>query len=714
MSAVDVAQEYTRRRWSPIPVSVRAKKPIIDEWQNLRLGEEDIPKYFRGRCNIGILLGDPSNGLIDIDIDAVGISDLVERFLPATRAIFGRPGKPRSHRLYAATEPVRTIKFKAPMTGEMLVEIRSTGAQTVFPGSVHPSGEPINWEVDDEPERVSPETLVVAVGKLAVAVLLRKHLPEREAEILSMPMAEWARALDGVDSESGFQARCWLKLAAPETYAAAPTSSHAPGSAWREKDALARHCLDKAVADIKSARPGGQHDALRDKSFWIACIAKAGGLDWSSARQALLGAGRAMAHDATRGPWVDRELVAVVDGGWTKATPASAPADSARWRDSRRHEPQRPNDSNGATADTGPFGPEPSPKSDVAPEMARDTETAPAQAKPAATDIVGDEGAGTMKTDGAALQPAPIDDAAAEAEIDRLSTLARLPYVRQLDASARAIGIPKGSLDKLVIAKRREAEGEDETGGQGRAIDLPEPEPWSSLVDGAVLLSEITAEIRRYMVMADGAAESVALWTVHAHALDAFGISPRLAITSPRPQCGKTTLLDLAYHLVTRPLLMANISAAAVFRTVERACPVLLADEADTWLHGNDELRGILNSGHRRGGSVIRVVGEDLEPRQFSTWGACAIALIGKLPLTLADRSIPITLQRKRPDETVERFRFDRTETLDTLARKAARWAKDNIGRLADMDPITPDALSNRSADNWRPLLAIADAAGGT
>jgi putative DNA primase/helicase len=203
---------------------------------------------------------------------------------------------------------------------------------------------------------------------------------------------------------------------------------------------------------------------------------------------------------------------------------------------------------------------------------------------------------------------------------------------------------------------------------------------------------------------------------LHAHALDAFGISPRLAITSPRPGCGKTTLLDILLRLTPRPLLTANISGPSIFRTVEVARPVLLADEADSWLTGknaDDSLRGILNSGHRRGGNVIRIVGDDLEPRQFSTWGACAIAMIGKLPSTLADRSIPVPLQRKRPDETAEDFRFDRTEALDVLARKAARWAKDNVTRLTEMDPIMPGNLSNRGADNWRPLLAIADAAGG-
>ena len=140
--------------------------------------------------------------------------------------------------------------------------------------------------------------------------------------------------------------------------------------------------------------------------------------------------------------------------------------------------------------------------------------------------------------------------------------------------------------------------------------------------------------------MFDHAADTVALWAVHTYLLDCFGISPRLAITSPEKGCGKTTALDVVSRLVLRPLPTANASAAAIFRVVELHRPTLLIDEADTFLPENEELRGILNSGHRQGGSVIRTVGEEFEPRSFSTYSACAIALIGRLPATLADRSV--------------------------------------------------------------------------
>ena len=110
---------------------------------------------------------------------------------------------------------------------------------------------------------------------------------------------------------------------------------------------------------------------------------------------------------------------------------------------------------------------------------------------------------------------------------------------------------------------------------------------------------------------------------------------------------------------------------------------------------------------------MLRLVGDNHEPRQFSTWAAVAIALIGKLPDTLQDRSIPIRMRRRLPSEIITQFRADRTDDLKILARKAARWANDNLEALRAMDPVMPTTITNRDADNWRPLFAVADAAGG-
>jgi hypothetical protein len=214
-------------------------------------------------------------------------------------------------------------------------------------------------------------------------------------------------------------------------------------------------------------------------------------------------------------------------------------------------------------------------------------------------------------------------------------------------------------------------------------------------------------------------ATTVALWAMHTYVFDAFTCTPRLCIWAPVRRCGKTTLLDVISYLVNRPLPTANITGAAIFRTVEKAKPTLLFDEADNTFNrrGNaadaaSDILAILNSGHRHGGQVTRTVGDDFEPRSFSTHAPAAVALIGRLPGTLEDRSVRIRLQRKHSGERVERFRHDHVEDLQQLARRVRRWCDDNRNHLVASDPPMPAELFNRVADNWRPLLAIADAAG--
>jgi hypothetical protein len=187
----------------------------------------------------------------------------------------------------------------------------------------------------------------------------------------------------------------------------------------------------------------------------------------------------------------------------------------------------------------------------------------------------------------------------ADDEISRLAKLATLDYERQRKEAAERLDVRASVLDRLVAA--RSAKSRDE-GKQGRALSLPEPEPWPRSVNGPDLLDTLSASIRRHVVMRDHAADTAALWAVHTYLVDCFDTSPRLAITSPEKGCGKTTALDVLSRLVSRPLPTANASASAIFRIIELQRPTLLIDEADTFLPDNEELRGILNSGHRRGG----------------------------------------------------------------------------------------------------------------
>ena len=293
-----------------------------------------------------------------------------------------------------------------------------------------------------------------------------------------------------------------------------------------------------------------------------------------------------------------------------------------------------------------------------------------------------------------------------DAAVMRLAALTRGEYEQCRKAEAKRLGVRPKYIDDAV--KDARDDGEDSGG-----FKLYEPDPWDEEVDGDDLLDRITAVIRMYVIVPEHVAETAALWVVHTHAFDLWQVTPRLAISAPTMGSGKSVMLDVLGCLVPRPLEADNLSTAVMFRAVDKYRPTLMVDEVDTFLRDNDELRGMLNSGYRKGGQAFRCEGDNNDIKAFSTFAPIATAGIGKLPGTLADRSVHAELQRKRPDEHVQSFRGDRIDNLRDLARQAARWVIDNRGTLREAEPEMPGGIFNRKADNWRPLLAIADIAGG-
>jgi hypothetical protein len=283
--------------------------------------------------------------------------------------------------------------------------------------------------------------------------------------------------------------------------------------------------------------------------------------------------------------------------------------------------------------------------------------------------------------------------------------------------------------------------------------------------DPSALLSDLRDVIKRYVVLPELAAETLALWVVHTYAFTLRQVTTYIGVVSPEKRCGKTTLLELLGGLANRSLTAANISPSAMFRVIEETQPTLLIDEADTFLQGRDELAGILNAGYRKGNSyVVRVADRtwrkkhplggtsytspqnntsaqndagpdftqwspDLRPvssdfghpvsefcslpsdfAKYSCWCPKVMAAIGRLPDTLADRCIIITMQRKMAGEKCERMRhLNATE----LRQRCAQFVQQNSANIAAAQPEIPPALNDRAADIWEPLLAIADLAGG-
>ena len=298
-----------------------------------------------------------------------------------------------------------------------------------------------------------------------------------------------------------------------------------------------------------------------------------------------------------------------------------------------------------------------------------------------------------------------------EEAIERLAALSPMEFDRCVQAEAAALAISVTTLRKQVEGRRARSSNRSAQ-LQGQSVELADVAPWEQEVNGGDVLNEVAETISKYVALPDGAADAIALWIAHAHAINAFSHTPRLNIQSPEKPCGKTTLRDVVATLVPKPLSTENLSTPVMFRVVDKYRPTLLADECDSWINGNEDLRGLLNAGHKRGGQALRCVGDDFEPRAFNVFAPVVLAGIGSLPGTLHDRAIVVRLARAKPGEVTNRFDSRHIEPETKLCRKA-RWTADNFDTLKTCDPQLPETAFNRLADNWRPLFTIAQVAGG-
>ena len=206
-----------------------------------------------------------------------------------------------------------------------------------------------------------------------------------------------------------------------------------------------------------------------------------------------------------------------------------------------------------------------------------------------------------------------------EALFDELAALPRYKYDQRRKQVATEHDLQVGTLDKEVEARRKAS---NERGG----FKVVDPVPWAESLDGAALLDGMTAAISRHVVMPPDAAELAALWALHTHCYECWRHTPRLAITSPGRQCGKSTLLDVLGCMVPRPVQSESLSTAVLFRVIAKHRPTVLLDEADIMLRDDDDLRACVNSGHKANGCHHRCEGDSHEIRSFPTFAPMAIA----------------------------------------------------------------------------------------
>jgi len=254
-----------------------------------------------------------------------------------------------------------------------------------------------------------------------------------------------------------------------------------------------------------------------------------------------------------------------------------------------------------------------------------------------------------------------------------------------------------------------------------RALARPSRKPMA----GWKVLAGVEEHLKRYVIY-PGTDELVAhvLWIGHAWLMNCWDSTPRLAFLSPEPGSGKSRALEVTAPLVPNPVHAVNATPAYLFRKVadQDARPTILFDEIDTIFgpkaKDNEELRGLLNAGHRKGAIAGRCVvrGKEVFTEELPAYSAVALAGLDDLPDTIMTRSVVVRMRRRKssePKPTPWRGRDAESRPVVELRRQLARWAESVAGDAGQSWPEMPEGVEDRDADVWEALLAVADLAGG-
>lgn len=238
---------------------------------------------------------------------------------------------------------------------------------------------------------------------------------------------------------------------------------------------------------------------------------------------------------------------------------------------------------------------------------------------------------------------------------------------------------------------------------------------------GAEVFDEIIDDLQRYLFISRDSAIKATFWVAHANIFNTFEYTPRLVITAPMKNCGKTILLSVLQEMTNHSLNGDNMTPSCYFRLANAGDATFFLDEADQWFgrrRGADkdhEMIAALNGGNQKRGSFWRSQGDNHEPTPYATHAAVALAgiqLERRLSDTTLDRSIIVQMRRAKPGQLNERFR--RRKHLPIFQRhgeRLLRWCNDNLGRLKLHQPNIPIEVDSRECDNWESLISVAEVA---
>jgi hypothetical protein len=228
------------------------------------------------------------------------------------------------------------------------------------------------------------------------------------------------------------------------------------------------------------------------------------------------------------------------------------------------------------------------------------------------------------------------------------------------------------------------------------------------------VIAAAEAFIRRFAILPEAGYLPLATWVAATYVSEAFDVFPYIALLSPVKRCGKTRVLEVLELLCARAWRGTLPTSAALYRMMENS-PTLLLDEVEALREKqiseiSQNILAVLNAGHRKGATVPRCEPPSNKVHHFAVYGPKAFAAIGKLPDTLADRSICITMQRKSANQAVDRFLQGRAGAdAEPLRESLTAWAELQTGTVRDTYEGMSDLgfLTDRDADLWMPLFAV-------
>jgi hypothetical protein len=282
-----------------------------------------------------------------------------------------------------------------------------------------------------------------------------------------------------------------------------------------------------------------------------------------------------------------------------------------------------------------------------------------------------------------------------------------VPIIRPHERNGHTATPHSRFAERLVAAVPVPGERNEDDGSQGSQV--------AGLFGSTHIVGKLATFLNRYVVLPETEILVVSCWVLASWMVDSWDRFPHLAISSPEKRCGKTLLMRLLELVTHRAYNMANVSPAAVYRLIKKEQPTLLVDEAQSLSRRGSEAaevtREIFNASIDRNARIVRCGGKRMdEVFEFPIYGPKVIALIGQLDSILADRCLPVRLERKTADQAVERYRSRKVEAdANDLHDEIETWANENTQQAADAyDSLSPFPIANdRLAELLLPLQAV-------